>query len=253
MKFVLSFFILALSCLTSDVRANEEEPNAEKMLRAMSDYMASLKYLSMTAELDSDIVMYNGQKIQLSRKISLGKKGNDGFYLDRRGMLSDSKVVFDGNKITLFVEEINSYMQMPVNGNIDNAISAIELKTGLPLPAADFLFADVYATLMPAVETSIFVGMAYIGDVECYQFAFREKEIDWQIWISATERPLPMKYIITNKWKTAAPEFEMRMYNWRTEKIKDAAFVFKPPKGAKKLESMSMDALGELIRQEGEQ
>jgi hypothetical protein len=75
--------------------------------------------------------------------------------------------------------------------------------------------------------------------------------VDWQLWINAEGDPLPMKYIITTKWLTGAPQYAVRFHDWNTApKIKPGQFDFKVPEGAKKLEAVNVDKMGELVTEE---
>ncbi len=55
-----------------------------------------------------------------------------------------------------------------------------------------------------------------------------------------------MKYIITTKWLTGAPQHSVRFREWNTKpKIEADRFTFTAPKGATKLEVISVDEMGE--------
>ena len=75
--------------------------------------------------------------------------------------------------------------------------------------------------------------------VECDHLAFRNVETDWQIWVESGARPIPRKYVITSKGVGEAPQYTLRIKEWKTDLPADA-FAFKPEQSAKKL------ALGEL-------
>jgi hypothetical protein len=76
--------------------------------------------------------------------------------------------------------------------------------------------------------------------------------VDWQLWVQTGDTPLPMKYVITSKWRTAAPQYEVRLRNWNTQpKIQAKQFAFAVPQGAKKIDTMTADELGELTAEEG--
>ena len=60
-----------------------------------------------------------------------------------------------------------------------------------------------------------------------------------------------MKYVITTKWMTGAPEYSVRFRDWNTEpKIDAGKFSFAPPPGAKRLESIAVDQLGAVVTEE---
>lgn len=92
------------------------------------------------------------------------------------------------------------------------------------------------------------VGDSYIDGVYCYHLAFRKSDVDWQIWVRSDEHPVPMKYVITTKWMTGAPQFSIRLRNWNFDPaVSDATFKFTPPQDAKKLDHLMVDEAGEIV------
>jgi hypothetical protein len=86
------------------------------------------------------------------------------------------------------------------------------------------------------------VGLGVIDGIECEHLAFRNVDVDWQIWIEVGPRPIPRKYVITSKGVGAAPQYTLRIKDWKTDVQTNAdAFVFAPPPGANKV---ALDALG---------
>ena len=62
-----------------------------------------------------------------------------------------------------------------------------------------------------------------------------------------------MKYVITTKWMTGAPQYSVRFRDWNlSPKIDPGQFDFKPPEGSKKLEDILVDNMGELVLEEVE-
>jgi hypothetical protein len=230
------------------------DPEADKVLKAMSDYLGETKAFSMDADIDLEVVLKNGQKIQLSASAEAVLQRPDKLHLQRLGPVAEVDIFYDGKLLTLYGRELKVFYQTEVTGTIDDAILEYEAETGLPAPGADLLFADSYAVLSSGVESSVHLGMAYVDGVECHHLAFREEETDWQIWVKAGDEPLPMKYVITSKWQTAAPEYQIRFRNWNLKpQINDALFTFSPPKDAVSLETLVLDQLGRMVTaEEGE-
>jgi hypothetical protein len=60
--------------------------------------------------------------------------------------------------------------------------------------------------------------------------------IDWQIWISSGDKPLPRKIVITNRADEARPQ-SISVIDWNLKPtFKDSVFKFTPSAGAKKIE-----------------
>jgi hypothetical protein len=97
------------------------------------------------------------------------------------------------------------------------------------------------------------MGTAYVHGVECHHLAFRAARVDWQLWVQAGENPLPMKYVITTKWMTGAPQYAVRFRDWDTKpQIPAGRFEFTPAAEAKRLESIPVNEMGELAIEEAQ-
>lgn len=219
--------------------AQDLDPNATEVLQFMSDYLAATEAFSVNADVDFEVVARTGQKLQFSSYASLVMQRPSGLYLQRRGPVADAEIFFNGSQLSLFGQRINAYAQIPLSGTIDDAIRTVESETGIPFPGADLLFADSYAVLSEGVESSTYLGTAYIDGVEVHHLAFREADVDWQLWVQTGDIPLPMKYVITTKWLTGAPEYSIRLRDWNTSpQISNTRFTLTAPAGTTRLEAL---------------
>ena len=91
-------------------------------------------------------------------------------------------------------------------------------------------------------------GMHIVGDrrAECEHLAFRGQDTDWQIWVEVGDRPIPRKYVITSKGIAAAPQYTLVIRDWKTDEPNANAFVFAPPKDAKKIEAAALPHIDEV-------
>jgi hypothetical protein len=65
---------------------------------------------------------------------------------------------------------------------------------------------------------------------------FRTPEVDWQIWIEMGASPIPRKYVITSKTVSGAPQYTLRIKDWKADaQISADAFTFTPPQGTKQV------------------
>ena len=231
--------------------AERIDPEADNILRSMSTFLGGLSTFSAKADIDNEIIDLDGQKLQLSSsaEIVLERPGN--LHVNRQGAIAHVEIIFDGKLLTVFGRNLNVYFQMDSPGTTDTAIETLHHGIGLDAPGADLFLTDPYGTLSEGVVSSAYLGTAYVNGVECHYLTFREAQVDWQLWINAEGDPLPMKYIITTKWLTGAPQYAVRFHDWNTApKIKPGQFDFKVPEGAKKLEAVNVDKMGELVIEE---
>lgn len=90
----------------------------------------------MNADIDNEAVAQNGQKLQLSSFATVVLERPVKIHIRRKGMIADIEFVFDGKTLTLYGRKRKIYAQIAVRGNIDDAIRAYELETGIPAPGA---------------------------------------------------------------------------------------------------------------------
>lgn len=239
--------LLTLSC-SQAWSDNAVEPDADTMLRAMTTSLAALKSFSFDYDVDDEIVNNAGQKIQFSASGSATIARPGELFIARKGPYADAEITFDGKTVSVYGKVLNVYAQIASPGpTIDEAVEEVRMATGLDAAGADLLSADPYAALTSDVREGSIVGEAYIAGIKCDHLAFRSDAVDWQIWIEQGERRLPMKYVITTKWVTGAPQYTVRFANWNVAPQVDAKmFQFTPPDGAKKIDSIVVDEIGDM-------
>jgi hypothetical protein len=231
---------LALALIVSGIpHAHAQEDGASKLLKAMSDYVASQKTISVTYDSDIEVITSTLQKIQFTSSGQVQLSRPDKLRATRTGGYRDVEVVFDGKLVTVNDKDTKNYAQIEAEGTADRLIDVLREKNGVVAPGADLLLPNVFDVMMADVVEGAVIGKGVIDGVECDHLAFRNVETDWQIWIESGARPIPRKYVITSKGVGEAPQYTLRIKEWKTDLPADA-FAFKPEQSAKKL------ALGEL-------
>ena len=220
--------------------------NARAMLKAMSDYLAAQKVISLDYDTVHEVVTKEGQKLQIATSGTVVLNRPDKIRNARKAGFSDTEMTFDGKTLTLLGKGQNAYIQAEVPGTIDTLIDQLRDKFQRPLPGADLLLQNVYDALMTDVTDVKDLGSGVINGVECDHLAFRAKDTDWQIWIAQGKNPYPCRYVITSKGVDQAPQFTMTIREWRAgAEVPAADFTFKAPAGAKKLDANDLQALKE--------
>jgi hypothetical protein len=208
-----------------------------KVLKAMADYTASQKSISANFESDIEIITPELQKIQFTSSGQMKMNRPDKLRIKRTGGYADVELVYDGKTISLYGNNAKSYVQADLAGTVDKMIDAIQTRAGAGLPGTDLLLSNSYDELMANVVEGKHIGQGVVDGVECEHLAFRTPDTDWQIWIEAGTNPAPHKYVITSKTLAGAPQYTLRIRDWKTDAITDAdAFAFKPPAGATKVD-----------------
>lgn len=207
-----------------------------KVLKAMTDYNAAQKSISATFDSDIEVVTAELEKIQFTSSGKLQLTRPDKLRISRTGGYADVQLVYDGKTVSIHGNNAKAYVQADLAGTIDQLVDLIQEKSGAALPGADLLLSNAYDELMSNVILARHIGQGVIDGVECEHLAFRGVDTDWQIWIESGSRPVPRKYVITSKTLVGAPQYTLRIKDWKTDAVADAdAFVFKPPADATKV------------------
>jgi hypothetical protein len=221
--------------------------DAGKIFKAMADYISSQNTISIAFDTDIEVITTELQKIQFASSGQVLLSRPDKIRASRTGGYTDVELVFDGKSVTVLGKNINAYAQAEASGTIDQLIDALRDKYNVAMPGADLLLSRVFDELMADVTDAKHIGQGVIDGVECEHLAFRNPEIDWQIWIEAGAQPIPRKYVITSKNLTGAPQYTLRIKEWRADvPITADAFAFKAPADSRKVEIAALTEIDEV-------
>jgi hypothetical protein len=211
--------------------------DAAKILKTMTDYTAAQKSISATFDSDIEVVTPALEKIQFTSSGKLQLARPDKLRVSRTGGYADVQLVYDGKTVSIYGNNAKSYVQADLAGTVDQLVDLIQTKSGAAMPGTDLLLTNAYDELMSNVTQSQHIGQGVVDGVECEHLAFRGADTDWQIWIESGARPVPRKYVITSKTLAGAPQYTLRIKDWKTDAVADAeTFVFKPPSGVTKVD-----------------
>jgi hypothetical protein len=225
---------------------DQSAQNAKALVKAMSDYLAAQKTISLSYDTVFEVVTKAKQKLQIATSGTAVLERPDKIHTTRKSGFSDTEMVYDGKTLSFLGKGQNAYIQTEAPGTIDSLIDQLRDKFHRQLPGADLLQSNVYDALMTDVTDIKDLGSGIIGGKECDHLAFRAKDTDWQIWIAQGKEPYPCRYVITSKGVDQAPQFTMEIRDWKAGAgVAGADFTFKPPAGAKKLDLKDLKALKE--------
>jgi hypothetical protein len=219
------------------------DPQAEKILRRMSDYLASRPQFTLKAESTLEVVLTSGQKIQFDSPATLEVSRPNKLRAHRKGDLANQEFFYDGKTLTLYNPRENLYATTAAPPTIDETLDFAREKLDIIAPASELLYKNAAEKMLKEASSGFVVGPSVVGGVKCTHLAFRGAEVDWQIWIEDGAKPLPRKFILTSKKVTGEPQFTVLIRSWDVgPKFTDKEFTFVPPKGAKKIEFLQLTA-----------
>lgn len=232
-RFSAATAAIAVVSVAASQSARADDP--AKILKAMSDYLAGQKSLSAKFDSDVEVVTPELQKIQFSSSGEMKMNRPDKLRVRRTGGYTDVELVYDGKTVSLHGNNAKSYVQADLAGGTDKMIDTLAGQSSIGLPGADLLLTNSYDELMANVTQGSHIGQGVVDGTECEHLAFRGPDTDWQIWIETGAKPVPRKYVITSKTVAGAPQYTLRIRDWKTDVNSEADFTFKPPADATKV------------------
>jgi hypothetical protein len=213
------------------------DAEADARFKAMSDYLAGLEAFSADAMISDEQIMTDGFKLDAMLSANVKVRRPDGLRVQRKGMVRDQEVIFDGERAVVFGKRLGRFMALDAKGDLDAGLDAITEALGAELPGRDLLSADPYTPLIEPVTESAYLGTVEIHGRTCRHLAFRTDEVDWQLWVQEGDQPLPCRYAITSKWTYGAPQYTVTFSNWQINPtLADSEFEFSPPEGVQEID-----------------
>jgi len=218
------------------------DPQAQAILKKSTDYLAGLKQFSVDTQSTIEVVLNSGQKLQFDNGATASVQRPNKLTARRKGDLENQAFYYDGKTLSLYNPDQKYYATVAAPNTIEGMLDYTRDSLDVIIPAGDLLYRDAFEILMRDVKSGYVVGKAVIAGVPCTHLAFRNADVDWQIWIQDGAQPLPRKFVITSNQVVGQPEFAIVM-NWNTApKLAERAFTFAPPKDAKKIDFLPLSA-----------
>lgn len=219
------------------VKEGVVEDTAIDAIKEMSAYLKTANTLAITSQGSLDVVTNDGQRIQLDG-VTTYKVRKPGFVIDYVSNIKSRRFIYDGKSFTVYSPKLGFYAQAPAPATNKEVLDAIYEKFGISLPLVDFLrWGDgENADRIQALKSAYEVGTATVDGVDTDHFAFREADVDWEIWIQKGDQPLPRKLVIVDRTDPARPTFIARL-SWQINPtFADSDFTFVPDANAKKIQ-----------------
>jgi len=205
-------------------------------LKRMSAFLGTLKAFEVRSQTSLDVITVSNQSIQLDGVVSYKVRRPDGFVIDLDSDMKKRRFIYDGKKFTIVAPKLDYYAQVQAPPTIRETLDAMFDRFGVSLPLQDlFRWNDPSSSRSDLLVSAFKVGTATIDGVETDQYAFREPDVDWQVWIQQGDQPLPLKVVIIDRTDPSHPAYTARL-NWNLSPTLEAAdFEFQPDKDAKQI------------------
>ena len=213
------------------------DPAALAALQKMGEFLRNQQAFSVQARMTTDDVIASGQKVQFAGVVDLKVRRPDRMRMNISGDRRNEQIFYDGKTFTVYAERLGFYATGPAPATLGELKDVLEKKYAFDLPLADLFYWGTQQDGTAAIQTAAKVGTSNIEGFVTDHYAFRQKDVDWELWIEQGGRPLPRKIVITTTSEKIKPQHSM-VLNWDlTAKFADdQLFAFQPPATAHQIE-----------------
>jgi hypothetical protein len=209
------------------------DPEAVKALYKMGTYLRSLESFEIQSRTTTEDVLDNDQKVQIGGAMDYKVHKPGAFQITDSTDRKVRQYYFDGKNFTIYAPKMNFYSTVAAPPTITELFKRAYDKYGIEFPLEDLFHWGSADNRFDDLVSASVVGYAKIDGQDSDQFAYRQGDADWQIWIQRGDKPLPLKLVIVKTSDETMPEYTAVLH-WNTSAtFPDDTFTFKPPASAK--------------------
>ena len=215
----------------------ESQTRARAILMQMAEFISTTPRFSVSLRAGYDAVQGSGQKIEFAetQQITVSRPRNlrvESARSDGAKMLA----VFTGTEIVLIDATANVMATAPQPGPLDETLVHFVQDLGMRLPLAVMLLSRLPAEFDGRVKFIDYVEKTGIHGSPAHHLAARTDTVDFQIWITEGDKPLPQRVVITYKNAQGQPQFWAQLSDWNlAPTIAESTFAAIAPEGAQRV------------------
>jgi hypothetical protein len=214
----------------------ERDARAIDALTAMGKYLRSLKTFVVHADTTIDEVMTTGQKLQFAGTLDYQVQAPNRLRAEVNTDRRHRQFFYDGKTLTQYAPRMKYYATVAAPATIGETMELAAQKYDVEIPLADLFLWGTPQGGIDDVTNAAYIGPARIGSRDCDHYAYRQTNVDWQVWIERGKQPLPCKMVITTTDEPQQPQYAATLKWDLAPKLGDATFAFVPPKDARKID-----------------
>lgn len=214
---------------------NPIDPDAIAALDTMAAALQKLTSFSVKSEVTTDVVLEDGQKIQFGGALDLKVHRPDAFKVVASGDTRTREMYYNGKAFTIFAPKLGFYASFDAPSTIGVTLDKARTEYGIEVPLADLFTWGTDQTVRARVKQAMIVRPETITGRTCMHYAFRQDQVDWQLWVEEGAAQLPCKIVITSRVDPSMPQYTAVLHWDTTTPVSSASLAFSPPAQAHRI------------------
>ena len=211
--------------------------SAKELVKRSYEYLGSLKNYAFKATIVNEDEYADHMMLFISHDYSVAVQRPDKVRMQVRGDVENRNTVMNNGKVTVHDLETNTYSDISVEDDIDDALDTLIDDYNLSIPLTQLLYSDTAVDLEEDLESDgYYFGTVNVDNIPCYYVGFPGKEWDIQLWIEKGDRPVIRRAAFVDKMMKDQPRSMIKVA-WNVDNMVDKnVFDLSVPKGVKKIE-----------------
>ncbi len=210
------------------------DDSAIAALVKMREFLGKQKSIYARTHGTVDYINETGLLIQEPYRSEVWIDRPNRFRFSSSGKNAPRDFFFDGKTLTLYDTDNKLYATMPLPGTNVDLFETLP-RYGIEMPFSSLFRMDPLRPVFSGILEAIDLGKERIADTACRHYAYRQRDIDWQIWIPEQGLPLPIRLASVNRTLTPHPQYTANTQWEKKNQINDTVFRFTPPKDARQV------------------
>lgn len=190
-------------------------PDADRILRRMSQFLASQNTMQLHSTATSEQRLDDGQLVQVSRDSLVTLQRPDKLHARVRRGGQVRQLWHHGKDLTVLDMATNKYASLQTPEPVGQMIDFLADQYGIIIPLDDLLYPNPYANMTERVTSGVLVDQQSVEGNVCDHLLFTQENVDWQIWIDKGEQAVPRRVVITYKGDGDQPQYEAVLSSWK--------------------------------------
>ena len=218
------------------------DPVAIAALDDMAAYLQTLASFRVRSDTTSEVVLESGQKIQFGGEVDLAVHRPDAFKVVSQADTRTREMYYDGESFTIFAPRLGYYASFDAPPTIGQTLDAARTRYGIEVPLADLFTWGTDQTIRSRIREAMVILPETVGGRRCIHYAFRQDNVDWQLWLEDSETPLPCKLVITSTDDPSMPQYSSVLHWDLAAPVAAEGLAFDPPADAHRITIADVEA-----------
>jgi hypothetical protein len=230
LAFAATIALSLTACGTREPATDAERlARGRELIQKMSARLAAASSISVTTTELRDAVRASGTKEAVSQTGLYTMRRPDRFYAKTTGSRA-VEAWYNGKTLTIAAHPQKVFAQAPMPDTTDRTLDALAERYDMALPMGDLLYGSAEKALLSETTTGGYAGTEDVGGARTVHLAFKDKGVDWEVWLPEQGEPLPKRLKVVQTKRTGQPVADITFTAWDlAPKISDATFVPKVP------------------------